>query len=705
MIPLINRIIKSVVTSLLILLVFFGNLVFAQKIAIQGVAPEAFRENAVVSASDNTLFYVERLADQCIIYSAPYQGPGIWGTPTPIYPGGNQAPMQVYGISINATGERIYFSANLPGCGGAADIYFTEKKDGKWSAPVNLGTPINGLLAETTPSISFDEKFLYFAMPRTEQLFKGFECKEIYYSEKLDDGTWSNPRLLPVPVNFECEDAPVMSYDNKTLFFSSIRDRYIGDKLLKTNETGFDLYFSKKLAEGVWSEPAIIESATTETNDRFLFYGINGTSYITRATFSNKKNLADIFTVTGAVEPEPVAIIKGSITDMVSKEKLNGTVIVSNPETSRKLFTATCNQKNNEYFVLLQKDQNYALQFYNQGYSHTFSEIDLTKLSKVETITKNAEIYRHVNFYLNIFDKELFEPLSGKITVTDLISGQPINAEPKEYARGKYLMKLPIGSRYSIKAESNLFESDSMTFDITDIVQFDTFEKDMELVALTQDFEISVADLETDITMDVEIEIRNLDNDEVIIISQAEMESEEYMDKIVKDETGKYTIKLRQGGRYSVNVRNPKGYAYYNANVDLNSEQEETKLDVKLTPLTAKTKLALNNITFEYNSAELNAFSFTELDRLVKLLQENPEIRIEISAHTDNKGADEYNLRLSDRRAQSVVNYLIEKEISSIRMVAKGYGKNQPLVPNDTEENMAMNRRVELKIIDVNTNE
>jgi outer membrane protein OmpA-like peptidoglycan-associated protein len=80
-------------------------------------------------------------------------------------------------------------------------------------------------------------------------------------------------------------------------------------------------------------------------------------------------------------------------------------------------------------------------------------------------------------------------------------------------------------------------------------------------------------------------------------------------------------------------------------------------------------------------------------------MRENPTLRVEIAAHTDDIGSDAYNRLLSQRRAQSVVNFLIGNDISSQRFVSKGYGESQPLIPNDSEEGRARNRRVELIIL------
>jgi outer membrane protein OmpA-like peptidoglycan-associated protein len=79
-------------------------------------------------------------------------------------------------------------------------------------------------------------------------------------------------------------------------------------------------------------------------------------------------------------------------------------------------------------------------------------------------------------------------------------------------------------------------------------------------------------------------------------------------------------------------------------------------------------------------------------------LKENPAIEIEMSAHTDSHGTDEYNFKLSDNRARSVMEYIISKGIAASRIISKGYGESKPVVDNDTDENRQMNRRVEFKI-------
>ena len=114
----------------------------------------------------------------------------------------------------------------------------------------------------------------------------------------------------------------------------------------------------------------------------------------------------------------------------------------------------------------------------------------------------------------------------------------------------------------------------------------------------------------------------------------------------------------------------------------------------------------LNNIYYEFDKADLTQASKSVLDTLYDILKENPQIAIELSSHTDSKGSDKYNLDLSQKRAESCTNYLInEKKVAKERVTAKGYGETVPVAPNtkpdgkDDEEGRAKNRRTEFKII------
>jgi outer membrane protein OmpA-like peptidoglycan-associated protein len=109
--------------------------------------------------------------------------------------------------------------------------------------------------------------------------------------------------------------------------------------------------------------------------------------------------------------------------------------------------------------------------------------------------------------------------------------------------------------------------------------------------------------------------------------------------------------------------------------------------------------VVLENIFFEFNKTDLLPESFSELNKIVQFMLEEDIKLIEISGHTDNEGSDAYNLKLSDGRAASVVQYLASQRIKSDRMLAVGYGESRPVDTNKTEKGRAQNRRVEFMLI------
>lgn len=103
------------------------------------------------------------------------------------------------------------------------------------------------------------------------------------------------------------------------------------------------------------------------------------------------------------------------------------------------------------------------------------------------------------------------------------------------------------------------------------------------------------------------------------------------------------------------------------------------------------------NVNFEFDSAKLAAGSTAMLDEGVKILQRRADLKVEIAGHTDSQGNEQYNLGLSERRAQAVADYLIAQGVDAGSIAVKGYGESQPVADNGTEEGRAANRRVELR--------
>ena len=128
--------------------------------------------------------------------------------------------------------------------------------------------------------------------------------------------------------------------------------------------------------------------------------------------------------------------------------------------------------------------------------------------------------------------------------------------------------------------------------------------------------------------------------------------------------------------------------------------KEIVKKEVVEKPVEVKpTHWVLVGVNFEFNSAQLTAQSYPILFYAVQNLNDNPDIKVEIQGHTDNIGSNEYNMKLSQRRAETVRDYLVSKGIDPSRLTVKGYGETMPIADNNTPEGRALNRRIEFKIL------
>jgi outer membrane protein OmpA-like peptidoglycan-associated protein len=208
-----------------------------------------------------------------------------------------------------------------------------------------------------------------------------------------------------------------------------------------------------------------------------------------------------------------------------------------------------------------------------------------------------------------------------------------------------------------------------------------------------------VIDKETHQPLASEIEIIDLDKNEQITVLKSNAAS------------GSFLVSLPSGKNYGINVKK-EGYLFYseNMNIPVVANYKEIIKTVLLDKLKTGAKIILKNIFYDYDKATLRNESINELDRLYELLVKNPKLKVELSAHTDSRGNNEYNNKLSQERAQSCVDYLVKKGISEQQLIAKGYGKQQLLITDielnnikteiEKEAAHQQNRRTEFTIIE-----
>lgn len=201
----------------------------------------------------------------------------------------------------------------------------------------------------------------------------------------------------------------------------------------------------------------------------------------------------------------------------------------------------------------------------------------------------------------------------------------------------------------------------------------------------------------TNLPVAAEIEIINLETEKVVLQLQT-------------SKRGTF-IACLPVGQYALNAQK-EGYLFFSANYNLTEEKSldlAYRLEAKLQPVVYGTAdstkkidrepIVLENVFFATASAELKSESKVELNKLKALLETNKTLKIQLNGHTDNVGKPEDNLKLSEARAQAVMNYLIEKGIDAKRLKAKGFGETKPKYSNDSASGRAGNRRTEFEVL------
>jgi outer membrane protein OmpA-like peptidoglycan-associated protein/tetratricopeptide (TPR) repeat protein len=169
-----------------------------------------------------------------------------------------------------------------------------------------------------------------------------------------------------------------------------------------------------------------------------------------------------------------------------------------------------------------------------------------------------------------------------------------------------------------------------------------------------------------------------------------------------------FAVALQGNSAFRMQVEKP-GYFYYTEEVDwsqVRKEQEgEVQKTILLKPLSVGTSIILQQVLFKFNQMEFGKESRTDLDLLYRLLVDNIHLAIEISGHTDNRGTQEVNQRVSEQRALAVWQHLVERGIDPNRMKAIGYGFYRPIASNATEEGRQRNRRTEFSVLSFQPNQ
>lgn len=496
------------------------------------------------------------------------------------------------------------------------------------------------------------------------------------------------------------EYGPVISADEDVMIFTSRREGTLGgrvDELI--NEPMEDIYVSYMFNNN-WTRPVNMgEPINTNDHDAVVAISPDGQKLI---TYNGAKNRGDLYISelqgekwskpeqlpkpinSDAHEPSATISFDGNTIYFVSDRESGGLgghdIYMCTKDIKGKWGKAvnlgpTINTPYNEEAVFMMADGK-TLYFSSEGHN-TMGGYDIFKTTFENGVWTTPE---NMGWPINTPDNDVFFVLAANGRNAYYASAS------KDGLGGQDIYKITIlgpEKQPLLSTEDNLLAS--LTAPVSEVKVEKAVAVKSPQVTLLKGI---ITDEQTTQPLDATIELIDNTKNEVIAVFSS------------NKSTGKYLVSLPSGKNYGIAVKKD-GYLFHSENFDLpaTADYQEVNKDVALKKIDIGKSIVLRNIFFDFDKASIRPESANELDRLIKLLNDNPSLKIELGSHTDSKGSDDYNLKLSENRSKSVVDYLIGKSISASRLEAKGYGETKPIATNDTDAGRQENRRTEFKIL------
>ena len=552
-------------------------------------------------------------------------------------------------LSISPDGQTILLKGSyINGKYDSRGFSISNKTKNGWEIPEKIDIPSYQKMSKGLNEYAFmsnDGQKIILAFSEK----KKSDRDDLYISFLGKNGKWSKPQNLGNKINTEySETTPFLAADGRTLYFSSDRTGGIGSQ---------DIYMARRLGRDDWtnwSEPVNLgKPINTEKYDAYFSLSAEG-NYAYFLSEENAYGKKDIFKIKFGTDQNLLDSLNklGVSQDIAQNPLLND--LVNQGILDSLLRNGLWNELNERKIIDNLKNRRAMDSLINDG---------LIGKMLAKGLWDNLNEFGIRNYNFN--DSRFRSGLKNG-TLKNLIDNEFLKDFEKYGKTG-----LELEEKGLLTGGNKLASSESS-----------------EPVVLLSG-KINLAN-QKDLPDGIRITYENLKTGEVLGYAKPDPSS------------GIYKIVLPFGEKYGITA-SAKGFIPSSINLDLSNlggrYLELNGRDIQLSPIEKGTIARINNLFFEVNKAELSPESTPELDRLVKLMLENKDLKIEISGHTDNTGSKSFNQTLSEDRAKAVGNYLVNHQVEASRIKTIGYGYEKPLASNDTEEGKAQNRRVEILIL------
>lgn len=593
----------------------------------------------------------------------------------------------------------------------------------------NLGEEINTVYEEASP-IAVDDNTLYYSSLNKKRLVFIAKPKDIppyrIFQSKKENGVWQKGKELPSSINDQklATGNVSISPDGNRMYFTKCYNNEIDEIICA-------IHFSEK-ANGKWSEAQILNSEINDPNFTSTQPSVRSSGdewdlvYFVSDRDGGKGGM-DIwyFIRTQKGDYKGPRLLKGKINTQFDEltpfySEMDSTFFFSsNGHASIGGFDIFKTTEDDELQWIKPINAGFPLNstaddtYYRREFGKTsgffVSNRDGTKLINNRYRADDLYSFRDFVFGLegmiinndnNKSGKTIVDKATVKLYSTNLEGNEILVAE-LDVINGEYFFDLKADKDYKIEVIKPGFSSTFEYVSTKNLIKEDTLNKNLSVLK-TQivvtgnlyDDTDSLSKMYNNALVTLVEKRANGENVEIRAIKLSSYEPTFYFDL---DLLKNYEIKFSKDGYFAKTL-----------DIDfttLKKNQDTIFSTAYMTKIEMNKTYALENILYEFGKATLTEKSKTIIDGLIKIMNETPLIIVELSAHTDAIGSDAANLKLSQARAQSCVDYMISKGISDTRLLAKGYGETTPIAPNtnedgsDNEEGRAKNRRTEFKII------